>query len=105
MKVVLTDTAEAQLSHQFLSGIERFGFATAQKTFKRVDRFFATTLTDYPRTGTYLPREDRYEWPIPGTPFVILYRIEENSQIVRVLGFFYYSQSRTDFDPGTGNVP
>jgi plasmid stabilization system protein ParE len=79
MKVVLTDIAEAQLDHQFLSGVERFGVATAQKTFQRVDRFFATTLANYPRTGTYLSSEDRYEWPIPGTPFFILYRIENNN--------------------------
>jgi plasmid stabilization system protein ParE len=104
MKIVLTDIAHAQLDHQFLSGVERFGFATAQKTFKRVDRFFATTLTDYPRTGTYLPSHNQYEWPIPGTPFVILYRIEDTNQIVRVLGFIYYSQSRAGFDPDTGDL-
>jgi plasmid stabilization system protein ParE len=105
MKVVLTDMAEAQLDRQFISGVDRFGFATAQKTFKRVDRFFATTLSDYPRTGTYRPNESWYEWPIPGTPFVIQYRIEDTNQIVRVLGFFHYSQSRTGFDPDAGDLP
>ena len=99
MNVVITPKAQTQIEHQLSFGIDRHGLATAQKTFTRVERFFATTLVDYPRTGTFLPDRRLYESLIPRTPFVVIYRIEPDPQLVRVLGFFHYAQDRTEFKP------
>jgi plasmid stabilization system protein ParE len=99
MKVVITPMAQVQLEHQLGFGIDRHGLVTAQKTFARVERFFATTLVDYPRTGTFLPDKRLYESFIPRTPFIVIYRIEAEAQIVRVLGFFHHAQDRTEFEP------
>jgi hypothetical protein len=40
-----------------------------------------------------------YETMIPRTPFVIIYRIEDQHDIVRILGFFHFARDRTKFDP------
>ncbi len=74
MNFVITPKAQTQIEHQLSLGIDRHGLATAQKTFTRVERFFATTLVDYPRTGTFLPDKRLYESLIPRTPFVYLSR-------------------------------
>lgn len=99
MKLVLTPTAEAQLDHQFAEGVDRHGAKTAEKTFARVDRFFTNTLVNYPGAGTFIPERSLYEWYITRTPFIVVYRIEPEVEIVRVLGFFHHAQDRADFDP------
>jgi len=99
MKLVVTPTAVAQLDRQFREGLARYGAKTAEKTFARVDRFFANTLVAFPGAGTFDPERSLYEWYITRTPFIVVYRIEADAGIVRVLGFFHYAQDRSDFDP------
>ena len=62
MKLVITPMAEAQLEHQFGEGVARHGARTAEKTFARVNRFFANTLVDFPGAGTFIPERQLYEW-------------------------------------------
>lgn len=101
MKLVITPTAEAQIDHQFTEGIARFGRRTAEKTFARVDHFFQTTLLQYPGAGTFIAERKLYEWYITRTPFVAVYRIEADADLVRLLAFFHHAQDRSDFDPDT----
>ena len=99
MKLIITPSAEAQIDHQFAEGIARHGIKTAEKTFARVERFFAQTLAAYPRAGTFIAEPKLYEWYITRTPFIIIYRVETDADIVRVLGFFHHAQDRSGFDP------
>ena len=98
MKVVITPTAQRQIDSQISFGIERFGRRVAELTFGRISRFFATTLADYPKSGRSLATQNLHETLIPRTPFVVIYRIEAEADIVRVLGFFHYAQDRTNFE-------
>ena len=62
MKLIITPSAEAQIDHQFAEGIARHGIKTAEKTFARVERFFAQTLVAYPRAGAFIAEPKLYEW-------------------------------------------
>ena len=99
MKLIITPRAQAQIDHQIEYGIARHGRQTNERTFARVERFLMESLVVFPRTGTFLPDVGLYETMIPQTPFVIIYRIEDQHDIVRILGFFHYAQDRTGFDP------
>ena len=99
MKLVITPSAQRQIDNQFQYGVARHGHRTAQRTFSRVERFFLTTLVEYPRTGTYIAAKQIYERLIPRTPFVVIYRLETTQDIVRVLGVFHHAQNWADFDP------
>jgi hypothetical protein len=46
-----------------------------------------------------IPDRDLFESFIPRTPFVVIYRIEPDAGIVRVLGFFHSAQDRVGFEP------
>jgi plasmid stabilization system protein ParE len=105
MIVVVTPEVQAQIDHYFHYGVEWFGVQTAQRTLERIERFLATLIADHPKPGTYLPKRGIYETWIPKTPFVILYRVIEANQTLRVVGFFYGSQSRAGFDPDAGDLP
>jgi hypothetical protein len=37
------------------------------------------SLAVFPRTGTFLPDVGLYQTMIPRTPFVIIYRVEDNT--------------------------
>jgi plasmid stabilization system protein ParE len=97
MKLVITPRAQVQIDHQLEYGIERHGLQTAQRTFVRVERFLHDVVLAYPRTGTALSISDLYETIIPRTPFVVIYRIENESDLVRVVGFFHHAQDRDEF--------
>ena len=98
MKLVITPTAQHQIDNQAQYGIARHGHRTAQRTFSRVERFFAPTLVEYPRTGTYIAAKQIYERLIPRTPFIVIYRLEDTRDTLRVLGFFHHAQNRDEFD-------
>jgi plasmid stabilization system protein ParE len=98
MKLVITPRAQAQIDHQLSYGIERHGRRTAQRTFARVEQFLRDVVLAYPRTGTALPLAGLYETIIPRTPFVVIYRIEDATAIVRLVGFFHHAQDRDAFE-------
>jgi plasmid stabilization system protein ParE len=100
MRLIITPRAQAQIDNQIQFGVARHGKKqTSERTFARVEPFFAESLIAFPRTGTFLPSVGLYETIIPRTPFVIIYRIEEQQDLVRLLGFFHYAQDRTAYDP------
>jgi hypothetical protein len=57
-------------------------------------------LISFPGAGSFISERQLYEWYITRTPFIVVYRIEDDAEIVRVLGFFHHAQDRSDFDPG-----
>jgi plasmid stabilization system protein ParE len=99
MRLIITPRAQAQIDHQIEYGTARYGKLTNERTFARVERFLTGSLVAFPRIGTWLPTVGLYETIIPRTPFVIVYRIEHENDIVRLLGFFHRAQDRRKFDP------
>lgn len=57
------------------------------------------TLPQFPGAGTYIPERKLYEWYITRTPFIAVYRIEQDAGIVRLLAFFHHAQDRSGFEP------
>jgi plasmid stabilization system protein ParE len=98
MKLIITPRAQAQIEHQIEYGTARYGKQTNERTFARVERFLTGTLVAFPRIGTHLPTTGLYETIMPRTPFVTD-RIENQDDIVRLLGFFHRAQDRRKFDP------
>jgi len=99
MILIITPHAQAQIDRQLSYGIERHGLKTAQRTFSRVDSYLRDVVLAYPRTGKPLPMINLYETIIPRTPFVVVYRVESDKDLVRVVGFFHGAQDRQDFTP------
>ncbi len=99
MRLIITPGAQDQIDHQIEYGTERYGKLTNERTFGRVERFLREILADFPRIGTFLPEVGLYQTTIPRTPFVVIYRIEDQNDVVRVLGFFHSAQDRSSFDP------
>ena len=99
MRLIITPRAQAQIDHQIEYGITRYGRQTSERTFARVERFLTESLAVFPRAGTLLPDVGLFQTIVPRTPFVVIYRIEDQHDIVRVLGFFHYAQDQTKFDP------
>ena len=98
MKVIITPRASAQIESQLAFGVERHGRSIAEGTFNRVDTFITRILATHPHAGRSVAPGLR-ECPIPRTPFIVIFRIEEAADVLRILGFFHTSQDRTEFDP------
>lgn len=98
MDVVITPSAEAQIENQLRFSTEQFGSAVASRTLSRIENSFAL-LGEFPRSGRRRQGTALYETAIPRTPFVVIYRIEDNPAIVRILGFFHAAQDRSEFEP------
>ena len=99
MKLIITPGAQAQIEHQIEYGTARYGRQTNERTFARVERFLIESLAVFPRTGTFLPDVGLYQTMIPRTPFVVIYRVEDQQDIIRILGFFHSAQDRSTFGP------
>ena len=95
MKVVYVPRAERQIANHLARGIERFGARDAARTIRRLRSYVRLTLAQYPKTSRYHPSIDAYESWVPGTPFVIYYRIE--LAIIRVVAVFHHGQDHSSF--------
>ena len=98
MNVVVTPTAQAQIDHQLQYGIEHHGRHAAERTFTRIMKFITVSLASNPGGGTKIPDSDLYEWAIWRTPFIVIYRIEAETETIRIVGFFHHAQDRSDAD-------
>ena len=98
MKVVLSARIEADMAHQFSYGIAVHGRKTAEHTFARLDSFLNSFLSRYPRSGKKLPNGELYECWISRTPFVVIYRVDDESETITVLALFHHAQERTAFE-------
>ena len=99
MQCVYTPTAEKQIESQLDYSIARFGSTVAARTGLRIRSYVRDVLARHPRIGSKLPSIDAFEAWIPRTPFVIIYRVEEQAGILRVLAVFHHAQDRESFDP------
>ena len=100
MKIVLSARVEADIAHQLSYGISIYGRKTAEQTFTRVDRFLTRFLSSYPRVGRKLAEGDMYESWIARTPFVVIYRVDDEAEVITVLALFHHAQDRAEFDRG-----
>ena len=102
MKVVYTHRFQERLMHELESGIERFGRIVAERTYNRVISHIEQFLAAHPRTGKYVQTIDAFHGWIPGTPFVVFYRVDRQSDTLTVLALLYQSQNLDDADIGRG---
>ena len=102
MRVVYTPTAvrhiESQLEYLMSKGAVRAAVAARD----RITTFVTDFLSRYPRTGRLIPESNIYEIWIPGTRYVIFYRVEVGN-VLRILALFHTSQDRSTFE--SGNEP
>ncbi|MFN0023118.1 MAG: type II toxin-antitoxin system RelE/ParE family toxin [Parvularculaceae bacterium] len=99
MKVVLSARVEADIVNQLSYDISAYGKKTAERTFARVDIFLNRFLISYPRAGWKLAQCDLYETWIARTPFVVIYCVDDEAEIVTVLALFHHARDRSDFEP------
>ncbi len=99
MKVVFTEHARDDLKRRFASSVEHFGQQTAETIFGRVDAFVHRTLADYPLTGRLHASGIALETWVPRTPFFIIYRVDQTTDVLMVLAVFHHAQDRSVFDP------
>ena len=99
MKVVLSARVEADIANQLSYGISVYGRKTAERSFARVDTFLNRFLSSYPRAGRKLEQSDLYESWIARTPFVVIYRVDDEAEMVTVLALFHHAQERSAFNP------
>ena len=99
MKLVVTSRARAQIDHQMRFSMHHHGPRTAHRTFSRVEAYLSNVVTMFPRSGRSVQGPDIYERAVPRTPFVVIYRINEENDMVQLLGYFHHAQDRADFDP------
>ena len=100
MKVVYTDRFQTRLVREFEYGIERFGRIVAERTYNRVISQIERFLVGHPRTGAYVADIDAFHGWIPGTSFVVFYRVDPQSDTLTVLALLHQSQDRDDLELG-----
>ena len=96
MKIVYTPRAEAQLAHQLDYGIRGFGKAVASRTVRRLRSYVRDTIGRFPRAARRHEANDAYVSWVPRTPFVVIYRIEPDAGIIRVVAVLHTAQDRSD---------
>jgi plasmid stabilization system protein ParE len=99
MKIVYTPGAERHLEILLAQGIERFGVRVAAGKIKRLRSFVRQTVGHFPRTSRYHTDIDIFETWVPGTPFIVYYRLENADKLIRVVAVFHHGKDRTDFVP------
>ena len=99
MNVLFTETAAAQLENQ-IDHIAAQGAPDAARRVKdRILSFIYGFLTAYPKAARFIEEKSIYEAAIPGTNYVLFYRIEEPDTL-RILALFHGAQNRSGFSAG-----
>jgi plasmid stabilization system protein ParE len=99
MKIVYTPRAELHIEILLAQGIERFGVRVAAGKMKRLRSFLRQTVGHFPRTSRYHANIDTFETWVPGTPFIVYYRLENSDALIRVVAVFHHGKDRADFVP------
>jgi plasmid stabilization system protein ParE len=99
MKIVYTPRAERQIEILLAIGIERFGARDAARTISRMRKFIRQTVGLFPRTSRYHADIDTFETWVPGTPFIVYYRLEDGEKLIRVVAVFHHGKDRAGFVP------
>ena len=99
MNVLFTETAAAQLENQIDHIASKGAPDAARRIKERVGSFIYGFLTAYPRAARFVEEKSIYEAAIPGTNYVVFYRLE-GPDTLRVLALFHGAQDRSDFSAG-----
>jgi plasmid stabilization system protein ParE len=98
MKVIYTQTASRQIESQIAYLVSRDAHAAAVRARRRIESFITDFLIHHPRAGKHIPDKGIYEFWIPRTRYVLMYRIEPKN-VLRILALYHTSQDRSGFDP------
>ena len=98
MKVVYTQTAARQIESQIAYLVSQHAHAAAVRARARIESFISNFLIHHPRAGKHIPEKGIYEFWIPRTRYVLMYRIEPED-VLRILALYHTSQDRSGFDP------
>jgi plasmid stabilization system protein ParE len=97
MRIVLTRRYNAQLALHLAYGVERFGEASAEQAFRRIDILIFRELASSPKSGRFHPERDFFNRAVPKTPFVIYYRYDERRDVLTMLAIFNDRQNHETF--------
>ena len=95
-RIVRSRTYVAQLKTFIREGAETFGAAVAERTLSRIDQTIAHHLARYPKKR-FDDRLGLYVYPVPRTPFVLIYDFDEAE--LRVHFIVHGRADRTRIDP------
>jgi plasmid stabilization system protein ParE len=99
MKIVYAPRAERQIEILLAIGVERFGAKDAARAISRMRKFIRQTVGHFPRTSRYHANIDAFETWVPGTPFIVYYRLEDAARLIRVVAVFHHGKDQADFVP------
>ena len=92
MTVVLSQRASHDLDSQIQYLIDQQAARAARRLHARVITFLRQTLATHPHIGIEVEHRDLRELWIPGTKFVIWYRV--NDQTIEIARLWHTSQDR-----------
>lgn len=94
VKLHFTADAVAHLGniHEFLAARNP---AAARRILFDI-RMAAERLRDFPNIGRKGDVTGTHEWVVRGSPYIIVYEVDEADPAIRVLGVFHGSQNRED---------
>lgn len=92
MKVVWDEIAENDLV-QIADHIAQDSPAAAVRLVRRIDGF-ARTLEDFPERHRAGAVPGTREFPLPGTPYILVYCVLAERREVRILAVFHTAQNR-----------
>ena len=98
MKVRFTEVAASQFEEQIDCITSHGSSVAARKVKDRILSYIYDFLSTFPRAGRFIKDKAIFETVIPGTNYVLFYRLEEQ-EILRVLAVFHGAQDRSNFDP------
>ncbi len=85
MRIVIAPRARRELANQLGYLVDQGAIAAGRRLEERLTAFFQNTLSQYPKTGTYLEHRELWETWVPGTRIVVWYRFTgDELQIVRI---------------------
>ena len=78
-------------------GLPKFGFRVIAEKQQIVDRVIDTHLAEHPQNGFREPRRKIRHYPVPGTPFTVVYEYDDAE--LRVLFIIHQRADRSRLDP------
>jgi len=89
----LLRSAERELEHIADYSFDEWGAARAQKTLAAFEALFQQ-IARFPNVGIKTERSRVYQKSLPHLPFVVLYRIDNELNVVTILQIIHTKQSR-----------
>jgi plasmid stabilization system protein ParE len=99
VRIDLAPLARRQFASQIQDLVDRHAHRAAARLKTRVMDFLKGHLARFPRAGRPIPYPNTHETWIPRTPYVVIYRINDDRQEIVVLALFHVAQDRSRFEP------